>query len=135
MSVAGSWGKKASAIAGADGKWRVKLATPAAGGPYTISIRTTDSDIRINDILIGEVWVASGQSNMDIPLKGWSPGDTIFNSAVEIANATFPAIRFMKVPFSWIRVVWKYLKRKTFIFSTVNRDILRPRDNNSSSKE
>jgi len=97
--VAGSWGKHTKAVTLSDGKWKVKLPTPAAGGPYTIIIKTTDSEIEIKDVLIGEVWLASGQSNMDIPLKGWPPGDTIFNSALEIANANYPAIRFMKVPF------------------------------------
>ena len=97
--VAASWGKKATSVANADGKWKVKLITPAAGGPYTIVIKTKVSEINIKDVLIGEVWLASGQSNMDIPLKGWPPGDTIFNSAHEISIANYPVIRFMKVPF------------------------------------
>ena len=97
--VTGSWGKKVTSVADADGKWKVKLITPAAGGPYAIVIKTKDCEINIKDVLIGEVWLASGQSNMDIPLKGWPPGDTIFNSALEIKNANYPVIRFMKVPF------------------------------------
>jgi sialate O-acetylesterase len=97
--IKGSWGKQAWAVTNAAGKWIVKLATPAAGGPFTISIKTTDSHIDINDVLIGEVWLASGQSNMDIPLKGWPPGDTIFNSALEISKADYPKIRLYKVPF------------------------------------
>jgi sialate O-acetylesterase len=68
-------------------------------GPYLVSVSTTESKLEIKDVLIGEVWLASGQSNMDIPLKGWPPGDTIFNSAQEIKNADYSAIRFMKVPF------------------------------------
>ena len=99
INISGSWGKQASTSTAADGKWKVKLATPAAGGPYSITIRTTESNITIKDVLIGEVWLASGQSNMDIPLKGWPPGDTIFNSAQEISNAVYPKIRLMKVPF------------------------------------
>ncbi len=99
VQVVGTWGKSISTITGIDGKWKVKLLTPAAGGPYEISIQTKDSTIQIKDVLIGEVWLASGQSNMDIPLKGWPPGDTIFNSAQEIKRANYPSIRFMKVPF------------------------------------
>ncbi|MGF7077690.1 sialate O-acetylesterase [Mucilaginibacter sp. UYCu711] len=99
VQVAGTWGKQAAVVAGEDGKWKLKLQTPVAGGPYQISIRTIESAIEIKDVLIGEVWMASGQSNMDIPLKGWPPGDTIFNSAQEIKNADYQAIRFMKVPF------------------------------------
>jgi sialate O-acetylesterase len=99
VNVAGSWGKKTWAVADDRGKWQVKLATPSAGGPYNINITAIDGNITINDVLIGEVWLASGQSNMDIPLKGWPPGDTIFNSAQEISNAKYPAIRLFKVPF------------------------------------
>ncbi|MFD2145438.1 sialate O-acetylesterase [Mucilaginibacter antarcticus] len=97
--VIGSWDKQSTAVTGNDGKWKVRLSTPSAGGPYKVTIRTTESAIEIKDVLIGEVWLASGQSNMDIPLKGWPPGDTIFNSAQEINNAEYQAIRFRKVPF------------------------------------
>jgi sialate O-acetylesterase len=97
--VQGSWGKQASGISNANGKWKVKIATPSAGGPYTISIKTIDENIGISDVLIGEVWLASGQSNMDIPLKGWPPGDTIAHSGQEINKANYPDIRFFKVPF------------------------------------
>ena len=100
VSIATSWGKRAYAVTSITGKWKAILATPVAGGPYIITINTSGSNIVINDVLVGEVWLASGQSNMDIPLKGWPPGDTIFNSAQEISKATYPAIRFMKVPFA-----------------------------------
>ncbi len=100
LIISASWGKQASTTADANGKWKIKLATPKAGGPYTINIKTSDSTIVINDVLIGEVWLASGQSNMDIPLKGWPPGDTILNSKQEISEADYPNIRFLKVPFS-----------------------------------
>jgi sialate O-acetylesterase len=99
VQVTGTWGGRASALANNDGKWKVKLPTPAAGGPYQISIQAEGSFIQIKDVLIGEVWLASGQSNMDIPLKGWPPGDTIFNSTQEIKKAEHPAIRFIKIPF------------------------------------
>jgi sialate O-acetylesterase len=64
VSVGGSSGK---ATADADGNWRVELAPQRAGGPYemTISARNT---IRLEDVWVGEVWVASGQSNMEFPL-------------------------------------------------------------------
>lgn len=100
LTISANWGKQASTIADANGKWKVKLATPKAGGPYQISIKTAKKNININDVLIGEVWLASGQSNMDIPLKGWPPGDTIQNSASEISKANHPDIRFFKVPFN-----------------------------------
>jgi sialate O-acetylesterase len=99
LTVFSGWGKQVSVVAGSDGKWKVKLTTPDAGGPYMITIKSKLKTIMINDVLIGEVWLASGQSNMDIPLKGWPPGDTIQNSAREISNADHPEIRFMKIPF------------------------------------
>jgi sialate O-acetylesterase len=98
LTISASWGKNASTIADSYGKWKVKLATPKAGGPYTLKISTVDKTITINDVLIGEVWLASGQSNMDISVSGWLPNDTIFNSKKEIADANFPNIRLLKVP-------------------------------------
>ena len=99
LTISASWGNRVSTIVHADGTWKVKLTTPKAGGPYNINIKTTKSNINIKDVLIGEVWLASGQSNMDIPLKGWPPGDTIQNSALAISKANYPGIRFFKVPF------------------------------------
>ncbi len=99
LTISASWGKQASTTADAAGNWKLKLSTPNAGGPYTINIKTADSTITIQDVLVGEVWLASGQSNMDIPLKGWPPGDTILNSMQEISKADYPNIRLLKVPF------------------------------------
>jgi len=99
LTIFASWKKKVSVISDADGKWQIKLATPRAGGPFQIAFKNVDTTIVLNDIFIGEVWLASGQSNMDIPVKGWPPGDTILNSEKEIASANFPEIRFFKVPF------------------------------------
>jgi sialate O-acetylesterase len=93
------WNVKGRTVCGKNGRWKVLLRTPKAGGPYSVEIKDRNSKITIKDILIGEIWVASGQSNMDIPLKGWPPGDTIFNSAAEIRNADYPNIRLFKVPF------------------------------------
>jgi sialate O-acetylesterase len=99
LLITATWGRQVSATADEKGKWAAKLSTPGAGGPYVISIQTADTTISIKDVLIGEVWLASGQSNMDISVSGWPPGDTIANSKQEIANANYPEIRFFKVPF------------------------------------
>jgi sialate O-acetylesterase len=72
-------------------KWSLKLRTPAAGGPHTISIKGTNS-IVLEDVLIGEVWLASGQSNME-----WSMGWGLPYEK-EIAAATNKSIRFFHVP-------------------------------------
>jgi sialate O-acetylesterase len=100
VTISPSWGKQISTRTDANGKWKIKLPTPKAGGPYKISITTTDTAFVINDVLIGEVWLASGQSNMDIGVAGWPPNDTIFHSAQEIVEANYPEIRFFKVPFN-----------------------------------
>jgi sialate O-acetylesterase len=68
VTVTGSWGESACAVTSADGKWRVQLQTPAAGGPYTLSIQGNNS-IEIKDVLSGEVWFCSGQSNMGFMLE------------------------------------------------------------------
>jgi sialate O-acetylesterase len=64
VTVTGSWGKTAQTTAGEDGKWMVKLATPEAGGPHTLSIQGNNT-IELKNVLSGEVWFCSGQSNMD----------------------------------------------------------------------
>ena len=64
VTVTGSWGKTAKATAAADGKWMVKLETPEAGGPHTLTIQGNNT-VEINNVLSGEVWFCSGQSNMD----------------------------------------------------------------------
>ncbi len=79
------------AKAAEDGRWQVVLPTPAAGGPYRITVAEGDGAIVLENILIGEVWVCSGQSNMQ-----WSVSNS--NSPEqEIANATFPDIRLFHV--------------------------------------
>jgi len=71
VKVTTSWnGAKYSAQPDSEGNWSVKVSTPEAGGPYSISISDGDK-IRLDDILIGEVWICSGQSNMEMPLGGW----------------------------------------------------------------
>lgn len=97
VRIAGSWGKESTAIADDKGNWALHLATPEAGGPFTVDIITRDTTIALADVMIGEVWLASGQSNMEMPLSGWPPNDTILNSAAEIQQADFSGIRMFTV--------------------------------------
>ncbi len=97
VSVSGSWGEESSTTANDMGDWKLNLPTPEAGGPYTVTISTKGDSVVLNDVLIGEVWLASGQSNMEMPLTGWPPNDTINNSAREIENAHFEKIRMFTV--------------------------------------
>lgn len=104
VEVSGSWSRKAmKTVADKDGKWMVKLATPKAGGPYDVTIKANETKT-LHGILIGEVWVCSGQSNMEMPLAGWGESTPVNNSAQEIAKANYPAIRLFvaqkKVAFS-----------------------------------
>lgn len=90
-----SWdGKTYSSKADETGKWKIIIRTPEAGGPYKITI--SDGEKRLlNNILIGEVWVCSGQSNMEMPLKGFGASGQV-DGAVDImlkANESTP-IRF-----------------------------------------
>lgn len=61
--------KKYSAIANRNGEWVLKLPKQKAGGPYTMLIKGNTNEIKINDILIGDVWLAAGQSNMELPMR------------------------------------------------------------------
>ncbi|MCX6260653.1 MAG: glycosyl hydrolase family 2 [Bacteroidia bacterium] len=97
IDVSASWQAKGEAVSEKDGKWSVLLATPEAGGPYTITIAAKDTSLTINNVLIGEVWVCSGQSNMEMPLAGWPPNDTVMYSARTIASASVPEIRLFNV--------------------------------------
>jgi len=95
--VSASWNSSGRATSGEDGKWKVVLPTPPAGGPYTITISAKDTSITIHNVLIGEVWFCSGQSNMEMPLEGWPPNDTIMHSRAVITSSSNPEIRLFNV--------------------------------------
>jgi sialate O-acetylesterase len=97
VEIISTWGENASTKTDKNGNWKVKLKTPEAGGPYEINIKGNNTEITYENVLIGEVWVCSGQSNMEMPVAGWSPRDTIKNSEKEIKNANFPNIRLFSV--------------------------------------
>ncbi len=81
----------ATAKAGADGTWIVRLAPMPAGGPIEIGVKGKN-EIVLRDVLVGDVWVCSGQSNMQ-----WTVGGSA-NAAEEIAKAVHPGIRLFSVP-------------------------------------
>jgi sialate O-acetylesterase len=89
--------KTYSAVPGADNKWQVLLSTAEAGGPYKMTIKG-QNEVAIQDILIGDVWLASGQSNMELPLRDKNvpaPGayPLPLNAEQELAAANYPSIR------------------------------------------
>lgn len=79
------------ATADPQGTWLIVINTPGAGGPYDISIKG-HNEILIKNVMIGEVWLCSGQSNME-----WKPSSGITGKDAEIAAAKFPGIRFFSV--------------------------------------
>ena len=95
VEVSGSWSKNSTVqtTANNNGKWMVKMVTPKAGGPYNVTIKAGETKT-FHGVLIGEVWICSGQSNMEMPLEGWGATTPINNSAQEMAKATYPAMRF-----------------------------------------
>jgi sialate O-acetylesterase len=83
-------GETKSGAADEDGRWSIFLSPGEAGGPFQLSIKATNT-ILLNDILVGDVWVASGQSNMEFPMTG------LVNAQTEIAAAQYPRIRLFRV--------------------------------------
>jgi sialate O-acetylesterase len=97
INVVASWDAKARTKTGKDGKWSVDLPAPPVGGPYTMTISCKDTSIIIYNILSGDIWFCSGQSNMEMPMAGWPPVDTIMGSSATIKSATLGEIRLFNV--------------------------------------
>ncbi|MEN6456771.1 MAG: sialate O-acetylesterase, partial [Prolixibacteraceae bacterium] len=96
VSVKTSWdGKSYSTRADNNGNWKLKVKTPKAGGPYSITI-SDGKELKLNDVLIGEVWVCSGQSNMEMPVKGFR-NQPVTGSNEAIANSANELIRLFTV--------------------------------------
>ena len=92
IKVSGSWNKDTvKAKISNQSEWKVKIKTPSAGGPFTVSIKGNE-EVVLKNIMIGEVWICSGQSNME-----WSADSKINNSEEEVKNANYPNIRFFHV--------------------------------------
>jgi sialate O-acetylesterase len=86
-------GQQASAKAGADRSWRVSLqAMPVNRTPQTMMISGKSDKLTLEDILIGDVWVLGGQSNMEFPIERVDDGE------LEIVSANFPQIRLLTMP-------------------------------------
>lgn len=91
-----SWDHKAyTTPADHAGHWRITVRTPAAGGPYEISF-SDGKKLVLKNILIGEVWVCSGQSNMEISLKGYA-NQPVLNANDILADAYDPQLRLFHV--------------------------------------
>ena len=82
-------GQTQTTEADAQGKWRVQLAPLKAGGPDVLEI----GGLKIEDVLVGEVWVGSGQSNMDMLVKSYTAGDA---ALAKLAEGTYPKLRLLR---------------------------------------
>ena len=74
VTLIASWNynKKVKTQADETGRWKTTISTPKGSfTPYTLTVNDGESILMIRDVLIGEVWLASGQSNMEMPLTGW----------------------------------------------------------------
>ena len=74
-----------------NGKWSVSLPPMQAGGPYTLNVKSLKQTLSFTDILIGEVWICSGQSNMEFRLRSAN------HATEEVAAANYPQIRSFNV--------------------------------------
>ena len=92
VTVTGSWGNSSSITSDKKGNWELSLLTTKAGGPFKIKVETLNETIFYKDVLVGEVWLASGQSNMGMILE-----HGIQNQKEEINNANYNDIRFFSV--------------------------------------
>ncbi|MGQ1784607.1 sialate O-acetylesterase [Saccharicrinis sp. GN24d3] len=104
ITVVAGWGQKAEVVTSSDGTWKVEIKTPKAGGPFNISIYGKDT-LKISDVLSGEVWLCSGQSNMDFALnkfvndareKEYQPLVEFIRN--EIATADDSLLRHIEIP-------------------------------------
>jgi len=124
VTITPSWSKKAvSTVAAIDGKWLVVVKTPKAGGPFSISLKGNNR-IELTDVMVGEVWLCSGQSNMHLYVGrfggegDWRTG--VDNYEEEIASANYPAIRMFtvdrltsEVPLDDVKGVWQVCSPQT----------------------
>ncbi|MEO9475728.1 MAG: sialate O-acetylesterase [Cyclobacteriaceae bacterium] len=97
VEINASWMEKIVKIkSGKDGKWKTVIPTPEAGGPYKITI-TSGKSIELKNVMIGEVWLCAGQSNMEMPMRGFR-GEPVDDSNNAIIHSTNPNIRMISVP-------------------------------------
>ena len=95
ITIKGSWGEISSGMSNNNGSWKVLIPTPKAGGPFELEIITKTTTKKITDVMIGEVWLASGQSNMEMDFDYCC--NTTDNSEIELSTANYPDIRMLNI--------------------------------------
>lgn len=97
VTVVTSWNNKEYVTESDNrGYWKLRVETPGAGGPYSITFKEENNSITLQDILIGEVWLCSGQSNMEMPMKGFK-NQPVENANMDILKSANPRIRLFTV--------------------------------------
>jgi sialate O-acetylesterase len=98
VTIKTSWNAKIYKVkADNSGKWKTELQTPSFGGPFTIEVSEGNEKVVVKNVLIGEVWLCSGQSNMEMPLKGFQ-GQPVKNGNETIVRSTNTNIRLITIP-------------------------------------
>ncbi len=93
-------GQIVSGITDSIGKWKIYLPALKSGGPFCLTITGVSDSIVFNNVLVGDVWFASGQSNMEHPVQGWEwiPHSAVENYKDELQDTDYPGIRLFNVP-------------------------------------
>jgi len=96
INIQVSWGQMTSVTTDKDSKWSAQIKTSQAGGPYKITVKGKDNEYLFSNVMLGEVWLCSGQSNMQMPMKGWL-NQPILGGPEAIKQADIPSIRLFTV--------------------------------------
>ena len=95
VSVMGTWDNKVYRVSSdKDGKWQTKMKTTKAGGPYQVHVGDGKKEITLNDVLLGDVWICGGQSNMQWKMRGFG----VNHWKEDVQKAKLPMIRLCDVP-------------------------------------
>ena len=96
VKIATSWNPQPVSVkTGNDGNWTAKIQTPAAGGPWSITFNDGEKTV-IDNILVGELWICSGQSNMEMPMKGFK-NQPVENAVEDILHSGDSKMRLFTV--------------------------------------
>jgi sialate O-acetylesterase len=96
VKIKTSWNNRVYTVkADAEGKWQTSVKTPDAGGPYSLTF-DDGSKLILKNVLIGEVWICSGQSNMEMPMKGFK-NQPVDNAVADILHSTDAQLRLFTV--------------------------------------
>lgn len=104
----------ASAVAGSDRRWQAKIRPPATGGPYTMKVSDGQQTVEFHNVMVGDVWICGGQSNMEAPLRFSDNAEEV------VKQANYADIRYFTVgeniaygPTFTLRGTWRVITSQT----------------------